>query len=54
MPVSQSISVPYTSKVTKVTFFGIGMRRALCRAAAAERGEPRGGWTHWSAGADLR
>src|SRR5947208_2440808 len=29
MPVSQSIRVPYTSKVTKVTFFGIGIVRTL-------------------------
>ena len=41
MPVSQSISVPYTSKVTNVTFFGIGgIARALCRAGARLRGQP--------------
>src|SRR4051794_41838412 len=37
MPVSQSISVPYTSNVTKATFFGMAIGRALCRAAARGR-----------------
>src|SRR5207244_2042882 len=40
MPDSQSISVPYTSNVTKLTFLGIGIRRALCPAARPPRALP--------------
>ena len=39
-PVSQSISVPYTSKVTNVTFFGMGIAAALCPARMAPRRGP--------------